>query len=73
MKYIIMCGGEYAEPIPKQLFKVNGEELTARIIRLLKQEGIKDISISSNNPVFDKFGIILPLMIILATLTMRTR
>lgn len=57
MKYIIMCGGEYAEPIPKQLFKVNGEELTARTIRLLKQEGIDDISISSNNPVFDKFGI----------------
>lgn len=57
MKYIIMCGGEYAEPIPKQLFKVNGEELTARTIRLLKQEGIEDISISSNNPVFDKFGI----------------
>lgn len=57
MKYIIMCGGEYTEPIPKQLFKVNGEELTARTIRLLKQEGIEDISISSNNPVFDKFGI----------------
>ena len=57
MKYIIMCGGEYAEPIPKQLFKVNGEELTARTIRLLKQEGIEDISISSNNLVFDKFGI----------------
>lgn len=57
MKYIIMCGGDYPEPIPKHLFKVNGEELVARTIRLLKQEGITDIAISSNNKVFDKFGL----------------
>ena len=57
MKYIIMCGGKYEGPLPKQLFKVNGEELVARTIRLLKLEGVTDIAISSNNPVFDKFGL----------------
>lgn len=54
MKYIIMCGGNYNKfEIPKQLLKVNGEVLVERTIRLLKENGIKDIAISTNNPAFD--------------------
>lgn len=53
MKYIIMCGGN--GPAPKHLTVVEGEELVARTIRLLRQEGVEDISISTNNPVFEKF------------------
>ena len=57
-KYIIMCGGEYKQwEIPRQMAKVNGEEIVARTIRLLKENGIKDINISSNNPIFEKFGV----------------
>lgn len=54
MKYIIMCGGAYEKfKIPKQLLKVNGEVLVERTIRLLKENGIKDIAVSTNNPAFD--------------------
>ena len=54
MKYIIMCGGEYKEfETPKQLLKVNGEIIVERTIRLLKENGIDDIAISTNNPAFD--------------------
>ncbi len=54
MKYIIMCGGQYPKfKTPKQLLKVNGEVIVERTIRLLKENGIKDISISTTNPAFD--------------------
>ena len=54
MKYIIMAGGKYQEFItPKQLLKVNGEVIIERTIRLLKENRIKDIYISTNNPAFD--------------------
>lgn len=48
MKYIIMCGGNYKDQfeIPKPLLKVNGEVLVERTIRLLRENGIKDIAIS---------------------------
>lgn len=49
-----MCGGTYNEfRVPKQLLKVNGEILVERTIRLLKENGIKDIAVSTNNPAFD--------------------
>lgn len=58
MKYIIMCGGSYdIFKIPKQLSIINGEKLVERTIRLLKDNGIKDIAISSNDPRFDEFGV----------------
>lgn len=58
MKYIIMCGGNYTQfETPKQLSKINGEELVARTIRLLKENGITDINISATNPIFDKFKV----------------
>lgn len=58
MKYIIMAGGNYKLwETPRHLTKVFGEEIIARTIRLLKENEIEDISISSNNPVFEKFGV----------------
>ena len=54
MKYIIMAGGKYNQfDIPKHLFRVCGEVIIERTIKLLKENGIKDISISTNNPVFN--------------------
>ena len=54
MKYVIMCGGTYNKfKIPKQLLKVNGEVIVERTIRLLKENGITDIAISTNNPAFN--------------------
>lgn len=58
MKYIIMCGGTYKRwETPRQLTEVCGEPLVARTIRLLKEAGISDIAISSNNPIFEQFGV----------------
>lgn len=57
-KYIIMCGGDYTYfETPKQMTVIKGEPLVARTIRLLKEKGISDINISSNNPIFDQFGV----------------
>lgn len=54
MKYIIMCGGNYPQfEKPKQLLEVAGEVLVERTIRLLKENGVNDIAISTNNPAFD--------------------
>ena len=58
MKYIIMCGGDYKFfETPKQLTEINGEPLVARTIRLLRENGIKDIAISSNDERFEAFGV----------------
>lgn len=58
MRYIIMCGGDYKQwSSPKQLTLVNGEPIVARTIRLLKEHGVNDVAISSNNPVFKQFGV----------------
>ncbi len=58
MKYIIMCGGTYKKwETPKHLTKINGERLVDRTIRLLRENGIEDIYISSNNPIFDSCGV----------------
>lgn len=56
MKYVIMCGGKYHNwPTPKQLVKINGERLVERTIRLLRENGVKDIAISSNDSQFSTF------------------
>ena len=58
MKYIIMCGGEYDEfKKPKQLTKIKGEVLVERTIRQLKENGVKDIAISTNLRDFDYLGL----------------
>lgn len=58
MKYIIMCGGTYAKwNRPKHLTELKGEPLVARTIRLLRENGITDIAISSNSELFEQFGV----------------
>lgn len=53
-----MCGGDYKEwTTPRQLTIINGEPLVARTIRLLRENGVDDIAISSNNPMFNGFGV----------------
>ncbi len=53
MKCVIMCGGDYdIFKTPKQLTVVNGEALVDRTIRLLKENGIRDIYISTNDDRF---------------------
>ena len=60
MKVIIMCGGVYDFfKTPKQLSVVNGETLVERTIRLLKENGINDIYISSNDERFEKYAPVL--------------
>ena len=58
MKYIIMCGGTYEKwKTPKHLCKINGETLVERTIRLLKENGVTDIAISSNNDIFNNYNV----------------
>ena len=53
-----MCGGTYTHwETPKHLSIVNGEPIIARTIRLLKENGVTDIYLSTNNPVFEQFGL----------------
>lgn len=58
MKYIIMCGGTYKRwETPRHTLPINGEPIVERTIRLLKEAGVSDIAISSNNPIFEQFGV----------------
>lgn len=58
MKYIIMAGGHYEQwETPRHLLKIKGEPIIGRTIRLLRENGIEDIAISSDNPVFDRFDV----------------
>lgn len=58
MKYIIMSGGEYENwEKPRQLVKINGEALVARTIRLLRENGVEDIAISTTHKGFEKYGV----------------
>ena len=53
-----MCGGTYQQwERPRQLININGEAIVERTIRLLREAGITDIAISSNNAVFESFGV----------------
>lgn len=55
MRYIIMCGAIGDDP--RHLWKINGEPIVCRTIRLLRERGVTDIAISSNNPLFDDLGV----------------
>ena len=58
MKYIIMCGGKYRGwETPRQLTKINGESIVERTIRLLREDGVENIAISSNHEAFEHFGV----------------
>lgn len=54
MKYIVMCGGPRSD---KPLRKVYDEALVARTIRLLKENNIEDIAISTNDTRYGSFGV----------------
>ena len=54
MIYVILCGGIYDDfKQPKALSVIKGERLIDRTIRLLKENGIDDIAISSNTDYFN--------------------
>ena len=58
MKYIIMCGGQYTKwNKPRHFTVVDGETIVERTIRLLRENGVEDISISANSNLFDVFGV----------------
>lgn len=55
MKYIILCGSNHdlINGTPRQLVKIGGERVLDRTIRLLRENGITDISITATDPAFD--------------------
>lgn len=54
MKYIIMCGGPRSF---KPLRIMYNETIVERTIRLLKENGIEDIAISTNDDRYEQFGV----------------
>ena len=53
-----MCGGTYPKWLaPRQLLEFMGEPIIARTIRLLRENGVDDIAISSMNTAFTRFGV----------------
>lgn len=58
MRYIIMAGGKYTEwEEPKHLQLICGEPIIARTLRLLRENGIEDIAISTHDRRFERFGV----------------
>lgn len=58
MKYIIMCGGTYSGwETPRHLSMIRGEPVVSRTIRLLREAGVTDISISTNDERFEQCGV----------------
>lgn len=56
-KYAILANSnDKTFDIPRQLVEINGESLVKRIIRLLKENGIEDITVISNDERFDGLG-----------------
>ena len=59
-KIIIMCGGKYDNfKEHKSLSIINGEKLVERTIRLLKENNMDNIYISSNQDEFNKYANVL--------------
>lgn len=56
MKYVILADSSVGFETPRQLTKINGEPLIKRTIRLLKENGIKNIIITSHDERFDNLG-----------------
>lgn len=58
MKYVILADSDNVEPFvtPRQLTVINGETLIGRTVRLLKENGVKDILITSHDKRFDNLG-----------------
>lgn len=60
MKYVILSDSDNVEPFiePRHLSIVKGEPLVKRTIRLLKENGINDVIITSHDTRFDNLGAI---------------
>lgn len=62
-KYILLCGGMNSKEQkrfekPRHLLEIKGEPIVARTIRLLRENGVEDISISTDAPeLFEGFGV----------------
>ncbi len=62
-KYVIMADGNGTrwnnyQNVPKHLIKIDGETILARTVRLLNENGITDIIITSHDPRYDVEGAI---------------
>ena len=62
-KYILLCGGMNSKEQkrfdkPRHLLEIKGEPIVARTIRLLRERGVEDISISTDVPeLLEGFGV----------------
>lgn len=56
MKYIILADTNYGFDTPRQLVEINGEKLICRTIRLLKENGVNNIIITSHDKRLDNLG-----------------
>ena len=55
-KYVIMCGGNYKQwTVPRHLTRIHGETLISRTARLLREYGVTDIAVSTNNTVIEEY------------------
>lgn len=54
MKYIILCGSNHDKinDVPRQLVTIKGERILDRTIRLLRENGINDISVTGTDNAF---------------------
>lgn len=58
MKYVILADISVDFETPRQLTKINDEPLIARTIRLLKENNVEDILVTSHDKKFDNLGAI---------------
>lgn len=58
VKYIILADSinRQFQKEPRQLLEINGEPIIKRTIRLLKENGVKDVIITSHDKRFDNLG-----------------
>jgi NDP-sugar pyrophosphorylase family protein len=54
MKYILMCGSNHEKinGLPRQMVDIHGERNIDRTIRLLRENGVKDIAITATDKIF---------------------
>ena len=53
-KYVILaCSNDRTFDVPRQLVEINGEKIIERTIRLLRENGINDITITARGNYFD--------------------
>ena len=57
VKYIILADSSVGFKEPKQLSIINGEPIIKRTIRLLKENGVENILITSHDKRFDNLGV----------------